>query len=155
MRIVYIGIGSNLGDRRANCELALFLLRKKGVRIAGVSPFYNNEAVIRRPDEAAPPYLNAAARIETDLDPEALLNLLEEIERLVGRRSKGDWAPRPIDLDILFYGDLVLDTPRLKIPHPEAARRWFILKPLLDIAPDFVHPVLGKTVKEVFDAALH
>ena len=143
--IAYIGAGANTGDRRGNIEQAKDLLEKGGIRVVRMSPLYETEAECR-PGQRMPPFLNGVLELETDLDPMGLLERLEAVERAMGRYHKGTWQPRAIDLDILFYGDLVMETERLKIPHPEAAKRWFVLKPLSDLAPDLVHPVLGKKV---------
>lgn len=151
MTVVYIGVGANTGDRQGNIEMAAVLLEKKGIRVTRVSPIYETEAVCK-PGQRMPPFLNAAFEIETGLEPEALRELLEGVERAMGRYHKGGWQPRPIDLDILFYGDRVIDSERLKVPHPDAATRWFVLKPLSDIAPDLVHPVLKRTVRDLLQA---
>ena len=150
MTVVYIGVGSNIGDRYGQIDTAQFFLEKKGITIKRVSPPYETEAVCK-PGERQPKFINGVFEVETDLSPEALLDLLEGIERNVGRFHKGDWTPRTIDLDILFYGDQIIDSPRLKIPHPEIANRWFVLKPLSDLAPDFPHPLLKKTIRELLD----
>lgn len=150
MPLVYIGVGSNIGDRYGQIDTAQFFLEKKGITIKRVSPLYETEAVCK-PGERQPKFINGVFEAETELSPEALLDLLEQVERNMGRFRKGDWTPRTIDLDILFYGDQVVDSPRLKIPHPEIASRWFVLKPLADLAPDLLHPVLKKTVGELLD----
>jgi 2-amino-4-hydroxy-6-hydroxymethyldihydropteridine diphosphokinase len=150
MVLVYIGVGSNIGDRYGQIDTAQFFLEKKGIAIKRVSPLYETEAVCK-PGERQPKFINGVFEIETDLAPEPLLDLLEQVEKNMGRFRKGDWTPRTIDLDLLFYGDQVVDSPRLKIPHPEIARRWFVLKPLSDLAPDFLHPILKKTVKELLE----
>ena len=100
----------------------------------------------RRP---APDYLNAACEIETALGPEELLRFVKEIEYEVGRRPAERWAPRVIDIDILFYGDVVIATPELTVPHPLLAERNFVIVPLAELAPDAMHPVLRKTAGEV------
>jgi 2-amino-4-hydroxy-6-hydroxymethyldihydropteridine diphosphokinase len=157
MPIVYIAVGSNQGDRHENIEGARSRLGQSGAHTRRVSPLYETQAVVKqgiptgipRNPSANPPFLNGVFEVETDLQPERLLDLLETIERDLGRTGKGDWSPRPIDLDILLYDDLVIRSPRLTIPHPEMARRWFVLKPLADLAPDVVHPVLNRTIKEI------
>jgi 2-amino-4-hydroxy-6-hydroxymethyldihydropteridine diphosphokinase len=110
-------------------------------RVDAVSPLYESPP---QPPAPPPPYLNAAARIVTGLSPDLLLRHLKQVEHLIGRRSRERWAPRPIDLDIALYDDLVLDTPDLKIPHPRLPERRFVLRPLLDIEPDLKHPGTGK-----------
>nr|WP_262370095.1 2-amino-4-hydroxy-6-hydroxymethyldihydropteridine diphosphokinase [Dictyoglomus thermophilum] len=95
-------------------------------------------------------FLNGVILIETDLDPFDLLNLLLNIEKEMGRERKIRWGPRNIDLDIIFYDDLVINTDNLKIPHPDAHNRTFVMGPLSEIDPDFVHPVLNKKVKDIY-----
>ncbi len=148
MTLAYIGVGANIGDRRGNISLARDLLGKRGIVVARVSPLYETEAVCRT-GQTMPPFVNGVFEIETDRFPEALLDLLEEVERTMGRFHKGTWRPRAIDLDILLFGDQVIQTDHLKIPHPEMEKRWFVLKPLADLAPDMVHPVLGRTILEL------
>jgi len=149
MPIVYIGVGSNQGDRHENIEGSRRRLGQSGAHARRVSPLYETQAVVKPGQPVQPDFLNAVFEVETGLDPERLLDLLETIERELGRSQKGDWSPRTIDLDILLYENLVLDSPRLKVPHPEMVRRPFVLKPLADLAPDVVHPVLRKTIKEI------
>ena len=150
MNIVYIGIGSNLGDRWGNIQRAKWLLEgERGkVVVKRTSPLYETEALCR-PGQTMPNFVNGVWEVETDLSPEALLQSLEVVEKLLGREGKGEWVSRPIDLDILFYSDQVFESQRLKIPHPESERRWFVLKPLSDLAPDLVHPISKKTIKEI------
>lgn len=149
MTVVYIGIGSNVGNREANINRAISLLREQGVTNLRLSPLYDNPAICR-PGETMPNFLNGVVEIETQLPPEILLDHLEAVERELGRKEKGDWRPRTIDLDILFYGSKVYESKRLKIPHPEVERRWFVLKPMADLRPEMVHPVLKKTIKEIY-----
>lgn len=147
--IVYIGVGSNQGDRHENIERSRSRLGQSGAHVRRVSPLYETQALLKPGQPSQPDFLNGVFEVETVLDPERLLDLLETIERELGRTGKGDWSPRTIDLDILLYENLVLDSPRLKIPHPEMTRRGFVLKPLADLAKDVVHPVLKKTIKEI------
>ncbi len=148
MTLAYLGVGSNLGDRKKNIDEARVLLKKNGVMIKRISPLYETDAVVKG-NQSMPEFLNGVFEIETKKEPMELLTLLEEVEKELGRRQKGDWGPRTIDLDLLFYGDSVIDSKRLQVPHPEIPNRWFVLKPLSDLAPDFVHPVLRKTIKEL------
>lgn len=148
MFIAYIGIGSNLGNREENCEKAIYLLEQKGIKVTKRSSFYETEPWGVKEQ---PKFINMAVEIETYLKPEELLRTIKEIENEIGRRSSTRWGPRIIDLDILFYNDLILRTPELEIPHPLIHERDFVLKPLSEIAPDKIHPVLKKTIKELLN----
>ena len=148
MAIAYISIGSNLGDREENCKQALRLLQANGILIKKQSRMYETEPWGIKDQ---PKFINMAVEVETDKKPEELLRVLEEIEKEIGRTETVKWGPRVIDLDILFYDDLILKTPDLEIPHPLLHERGFVLKPLSEIAPDKKHPVTGKTVKEMIE----
>lgn len=145
--IAYIGLGSNLGDRKANCRKAIELLAAAG-RVTKVSSFYCTEPVGYREQEY---FINAAAQIETDLSPEQLLGLCQRVEHDLGRVREVRWGPRTIDLDLLLYGNEVVHNhdPDLTIPHPLLAERRFVLAPLSEIAPHALHPVSGKTVERL------
>lgn len=141
----YVGLGSNLGDREDLIRKALEGIGKLPETTLGrVSSLYDTEPV---GDLEQPSYLNAVASLETSLTARQLLWNLLLVERALGRvRSPSTrYAPRTIDLDLLFYGDLILDEPDLKLPHPEVANRAFVLVPLAELEPSFVHPVLGET----------
>jgi 2-amino-4-hydroxy-6-hydroxymethyldihydropteridine diphosphokinase len=144
----YVALGSNLGDREAHLTAATRALRAwPGVRITGVSRVYETAPVGPPPQG---PYLNAVVRLHTRLEPRELLATLLEIEAAEGRqRQAGRNRARTLDLDLLFYGSLVLDEPGLHVPHPRLHERAFVLWPLRDVAPDLVHPRLGKTVEEL------
>jgi GTP cyclohydrolase-4 len=141
---VYLGLGSNMGDRQRNLDRALDLLSQR-LRVTRVSSAYDTAPV---GNVNQPRFLNLVCQVYTRLAPQALLALAKGIECKLGR-TLGTQQPRPIDIDILFHGDLVLDTPELVIPHPRLANRAFVLIPLAEIAPDLIHPVYRKTIKEL------
>jgi 2-amino-4-hydroxy-6-hydroxymethyldihydropteridine diphosphokinase len=143
--IAYIGLGSNVGDSKALLREALELLGRS-VRVTKVSSVYHTEPVGFREQED---FLNCAAAVETDLPPDELLALCRSVEDRLGRRRTVRWGPRTVDLDILLYGDAVVSTPALVIPHPRMAERKFVLAPLAEIAPDAVHPSLRRTAAEL------
>lgn len=146
--LAYIALGSNLGDRAKYIADALDQLKhSEGVRVLAVSELLENPAV--GGPENAPAFLNAAAELQTTLDPHALLYRLMEIEKNLGRRRRIKWEPRPIDLDLLLYGDQIIDSPALIVPHPLMQQRRFVLQPLAEIAADRVHPVLRMTMTEL------
>ena len=148
MTTVYLGLGSNLGDRRRNLEAALDALRAHPqIAVSAVSAFLETDPVGGPPGQGR--FLNAAAKIETDLSPEALLEELKRIERALGRREGPRWGPREIDLDILLYGEEVQETEAHVIPHPRMRERRFVLEPLAEIAPTARDPATGRTVREL------
>lgn len=137
---IYIALGANLGDRRANLAAALLLLAPE-VRVLAVSALYESPP---QPPAPPPAYFNAVARVETALEPTALLAHLKRVEREMGRAAAERWAPRLIDLDIALYDDVVLETERLVVPHARLHERAFVLQPLLDLDSDLVHPATGE-----------
>ena len=142
---IYLSLGSNLGDRVGNLRAALTAL--EGVaEIEKVSSLYETEPV-GVVDQ--PAFLNLAVRGSTQLSPGELLEALKRIERDVGRVPSFRWGPRVVDVDILMYGDLVVDSPDLTIPHKEMMNRAFVLVPLAEIAPESVHPRAGQAVEEL------
>lgn len=147
----YIALGSNLGDRELKLLTAVAELGKlPETRVTALSPFYETEPV---GEVTQDPFYNAVARLVTQLAPRELLAELQRIETQVFQRKKTvHWGPRTMDLDILFYGDLVYTDADLTIPHPHLAERRFVLQPLADIAPNLVHPSLGKSIAELLAA---
>jgi 2-amino-4-hydroxy-6-hydroxymethyldihydropteridine diphosphokinase len=147
----FVALGANQGDRQANIDAALDQLRATpGVEVVRVSGLLENPAVGGGPD--APPFLNGAAELNTMLGAHAVLQRLLEIERALGRERREKWAARPIDLDLLLYGDRVLASHNLVVPHPLMHERRFVLQPLAEIAPDAVHPTLQMTIRGLLDS---
>lgn len=146
MAIAYIALGSNLGDKEKNLRRALLLLTQQGVEVVRVSSFLSTEpyGVTDQPQ-----FLNAVACVRTSLAPLALLDVLLATELAMGRVRLRHWGERNIDLDLLLYEDVVLDTPRLHLPHPDMQNRDFVLLPLAEIAPELKHPTLQKTIYEL------
>jgi len=146
--LVYIGLGSNVGDHRDILNRALAMLdATDAVEVARVSRFIESEPM-------GPPqgrYVNAAAEVRTDLSPAELLTRLHEIEAALGRDRAVEvrWGPRTCDLDIELIDDMIIDTPELTAPHPRMHERDFVLRPMVELAPRLVHPVLGKTMQQL------
>jgi 2-amino-4-hydroxy-6-hydroxymethyldihydropteridine diphosphokinase len=143
--LAYLSLGSNIGDREAQLRQAIARLEATG-KITAVSSFYETEPV---EFTQQPLFLNCAAGLETSLAPEELMSRLLKIERELGRERVQKKGPRTIDIDILLFGDLVMSSPELTIPHPAMADRRFVLQPLTEIAAEGVHPVLQKTVRQL------
>ena len=144
---VFIGLGSNQGEKIKNCETAIgeFLQSVGGVLVSQSSWHRTEPWGIEDQDW----FINGVIQVKTGLEPYELLNRLKQIESRLGRKDNGRWGPRTIDLDILFYDDLLFESEDLEIPHPRISERKFVLLPLVEVAPHFIHPVLKKTVKEL------
>ena len=150
MVTVYLSLGSNLGDRPDNLDRALDYLSQR-LRLEKVSSIYDTEPV---GNTKQPRFLNLVCQAFTGLEPMALLTVAKGIESKLGRLPHTSSEPRPIDIDILFYGDQIVETPQLIIPHPRLTERAFVLIPLAEIAPDLVHPVSGKTAEELMKSTV-
>ena len=142
---IYLGLGSNVGDRKGNLDRAVKFLSER-MHVEKLSSVYDTTPEIN-PDQ--PRFLNMAVLARTTLEPQGLLALLKGIESKLGRVPSTPYSPRPMDIDILFYGNEVVNIPALTIPHPHIPERAFVLVPLNEIAPEFKHPVNGKTVKQM------
>lgn len=154
LEIVYLGLGTNLGERTCNLKQAIHELSLVLGTPLAVSSFMESEAWGYTSRNM---FMNAVACFETDLQPLELLDAVENVEWRMGRTSKstdGGYSDRIIDIDILFYGDIAMSTPRLTVPHPLLHRRLFVLRPMVEIAPSFVHPLLDKTVARLLDDLL-
>jgi len=142
---VYIALGTNLGERLNNLRAAIEAMGPDIIVLA-------ESHIYETPPwgyEDQPAFLNMVVKAETGLEPEALLRFLKQLEVQLGREQNFRWGPRLIDLDILFYGDLILDTPPLVIPHPRLHERAFVLVPLADVAPNLTHPVFQRSVNDL------
>lgn len=150
MKKVYIGIGSNLGDPRKNCIEAVDRIKRHSCcEFLKVSPFYRTEPV---GVDSQDWYVNAVLYMSTNLTASELMNVLLEIERDMGRVRTGiRWESRIIDLDILLFGDDVIDEENLKVPHPLMHRRRFVMAPITDLDPEMLHPVIGKSMAKILE----
>lgn len=146
---VYLGLGTNLGDKEANLHAAVRKINERIGEVTSLSAFYVTAPWGFSSENS---FLNAACCVESELPPLELLRETQAIERELGRMKKsvgGEYSDRPMDIDLLLYGDLILHTPELEIPHPLMTERRFVMEPLAEIAPDVVHPVLGKRLGEL------
>ncbi len=147
-KIVYLSLGSNLGDRAANLRTALEKLAEVGT-VTAVSSFYETEPMEMT---VQPWFLNCAAKLDTEKMPRQLITAILNLEQSMGRQRKQPKGPRIIDIDILLFGSSVLDMPGLTVPHPKLHERRFVLEPLAEIAPEVRHPALKRTIRELREA---
>lgn len=146
---LYFSLGTNLGDKEENLHLAVQRIEERIGKVISLSAFYATAPWGFSSENA---FLNAALCVETQLSPLEILKITQEIEREMGRTYKsvnGIYSDRVIDIDLLLYDDLILDTPELKLPHPLMHERDFVMRPLVEIAPDILHPVFKKTMREL------
>ena len=144
MKGVYIGLGSNLGARRENIERWIEILgARPEIRVKAMSSFFETRPV---GDVEQGDFINAVAELEVTVGPSELLRIVLDVESKLGRVRRKRWGPRTLDLDLLIFGPEIIDRPGLKVPHPLLHERRFVLEPLQCLAPDLVHPLLGKTV---------
>ena len=147
-KIVYLSLGSNLGDRAANLQAAVTQLGSLG-EVAAVSSFYETEPVELT---AQPWFVNCAVKLDTEKMPRQLIAGILALEQSMGRQRKQKNGPRIIDIDILLFGSSIIEMPSLTVPHPKMHERRFVLEPMVEIAPEARHPVFKRTVKELRDA---
>ena len=147
MKTVYLGLGSNIGDREQTLQSAIDRLQAPDLVVKRLSPVYETEPMDFKEQRQ---FWNMVVEVETDLFPMMLLSRIQKIELALGRKRVGPaGGPRTLDIDILFYGGFTVHSGRLEIPHPRLHERRFVLAPLVDLAPDFRHPQLHKTVREL------
>ena len=147
-KIVYLSLGSNLGDREANLRTAIEKLGEFG-NIAAISSFYETEPV---EVTAQPWFVNCAVKLDTEKMPRQLISAILALEQSMGRQRKQQKGPRTIDIDVLLFGSSVIEIPSLTIPHPHLHERRFVLEPLAEIAPDARHPIFKRSMRELRDA---
>lgn len=148
MKNIYLSLGSNVGDRAHNIDCALEALASHGVTVVKRSSLYETEPVELREQDW---FLNCVAEIETKLRPQEMMQVLLNIERSMGRERTVPKGPRVIDMDVLLFGSEVVKESQLEIPHPRMADRRFVLVPLVEIAPDAMHPIMKKTIQRLLE----
>ncbi|MBO0526923.1 2-amino-4-hydroxy-6-hydroxymethyldihydropteridine diphosphokinase [Clostridium botulinum] len=148
MHTAYVAFGSNIGEKENYIKRALEKIEEREIKIIKVSPIYETEPYGVLDQDS---FLNGVVKIETNLTPEDLIEVLLDIEKQLDRVRERRWGPRTIDLDIIFYDDLIINKNNLIIPHKDMENREFVLKPLCDIDKNFIHPVLKKSVKQLYD----
>ena len=149
--MILLGLGSNLGEREEYLAQARMALEGFDISVVAASAIHETPALVPEgaPEDWHIPYLNQVVRVETHHAPRDVLACLKHIEAELGRAPRARWAPREIDIDLLAYDDVVMVEEHLVLPHPEMDARAFVLKPLVEIAPEWVHPVLGKTARQL------
>ena len=149
---VFIAFGSNQGDRQDFCDRAVALMGLlPQSTLTGVSSYYETEPIDVAHGHDAAWFYNGVVRLETQLQPEHLLTICRETERGLGRDPEPKHVSRPMDLDVLFYGQRIIDTPQLTVPHPRLHQRRFVLAPMTELAPDWVHPQYKQTMQVLLD----
>jgi len=150
--IVFIGFGSNIGDRQEFCDRAVALMHLLPLsRVTGVSSYYESEPIDPKGTLGPTWFYNGVVRIETSLSPVRLLDILHETERALGRDEEDRSGPRTIDFDILFVGQQIIHEAGLTVPHPRLHLRRFVLEPLVELDPDWIHPTFHRSVKKVLE----
>ena len=147
MNIIYLALGSNVGNKKEHIDTAVELLRE---HVTGIitAKIYETEAMYYKNQDS---FLNTVIRGKTKFNPKELLTFVKDIEKQAGRIDRFRYGPREVDIDILFYNDLVYRDEDLAIPHPLMQEREFVLRPFMDIDPDFIHPVLNISIRDLFE----
>lgn len=151
METIFLSLGSNLGDRRSLLEGAIDALKEEVGTLTRISTIY--ETASWGAEEPQPDYLNLVVELQTELTPEEVLQVAHHIEASLGRTRDKKWESRLIDIDLLFYGQHIIEEPHLQVPHPRIAERNFVLIPMAEIVPNFIHPQLGQSMQQLFEAS--